>query len=61
MFLLTVIEKGVSFFLDKEDENTVVDDSFKAFQDLYRPIIESEFNDVMEIGSDGKFNIDSLN
>ena len=54
------IEKGVSFFLDKEDEKTVVDEAFKGFQELYRPIIESaEFKDVLQINSDGKFEIDS--
>ena len=46
--------------LDKEDEETVVEDSFEAFQEMYRPIIEDNqtFKDIMQI-KDGKFYIDN--
>ena len=46
--------------LDKEDEETVVDDSFDAFQAMYEPVILDQFGDVMEI-RDGKFFIDNEN
>ena len=43
--------------LDKEDEETVVDDSFEAFKNMYAPIIKENFHDLMEV-RDGKFYID---
>lgn len=46
--------------LDKEDEETVVDDSIDAFQAMYEPVILDQFGDVMEI-RDGKFFIDNEN
>ena len=50
----------MSYILDKEDEETVVEDSFEAFQDMYKPLIENDstFKNMMEI-KDGKFHIDS--
>ena len=53
-------EKRVSYLLDKEDEETVVEDSFEGFQQMYKPLIEnnSNFKDMMEI-RDGKFFIDN--
>ena len=50
----------MSYILDKEDEETVVEDSFEAFQDMYKPLIENDstFKNIMEI-KDGKFHIDS--
>ena len=50
----------MSYILDKEDEETVVEDSFEAFQDMYKPLIENDstFRNMMEI-KDGKFYIDS--
>ena len=37
--------------LDKEDEVGVVQDNFEKFQQMYHPIIEREFSDVMQINS----------
>lgn len=51
-------QKRVSVMMDREDEETVVDDSFDAFREMYAPIIKKHFSDVMEI-RDGKFYIDS--
>ena len=44
--------------LDKEDEDTVVDDSFEEFQEMYKPIMEKHFSDVMQV-QEGKFLIDN--
>ena len=54
---LLEIEKRVSYLLDKEDEETVVDDSFEAFQAMYQPVLQENFKDLMEL-RDGKFLID---
>ena len=43
------LEKRISVLLDKEDEDTVVDDSFEEFQDMYKPIMEKHFGDVMQV------------
>ena len=43
--------------MDKEDESTVVADSFEGFQAMYLPLIEEHFKDVMEV-RDGNFYID---
>ena len=51
------IAKKASFFLDKEDEEMVVEDSFDGFKQMYQPILTEKFSDVMEI-KDGKFLID---
>ena len=48
----------MSYLLDKEDEETVVDDSFEAFQAMYEPVMKEHFNDLMEL-KDGKFLIDN--
>ena len=60
-FFLTLflyhIAKKASFFLDKEDEEMVVEDSFDGFKQMYQPILTDRFQDVMEI-KDGKFLID---
>ena len=32
---MLLLEKRVSYLLDKEDEETVVEDSFEAFQEMY--------------------------
>ena len=52
------VEKRVSLLLDKEDEETVVDDSFDQFKAMYEPVIRNQFGDVMEIRN-GKFYIDN--
>ncbi len=52
------LEKRISHLLDKEDEEMVVEDSFDAFQKMYKPIIDTNFKDIMQI-TDGKFYIDS--
>ena len=44
--------------MDREDEETVVDDSFDSFREMYSPIIAQHFADVMEV-RDGKFYIDN--
>ena len=44
--------------MDKEDEETVVDDSFDQFKAMYEPVIRNQFGDVMEIRN-GKFYIDN--
>jgi len=44
--------------MDREDEETVVDDSFDSFREMYEPIINQKYRDLMEI-RDGKFYIDS--
>lgn len=44
--------------LDKEDEEMVVEDSFDAFQKMYKPILNENFKDIMQL-RDGKFYIDS--
>lgn len=51
----------MSYLLDKEDEETVVEDSFEAFQEMYKPLIEndSSLRNIMEINQDGKFLIDN--
>ena len=46
-----------SFFLDKEDEEMVVEDSFNGFRQMYEPILTEKFSNVMEI-KDRKFLID---
>ena len=51
-------QKRVSVMMDREDEETVVDDSFESFQAMYAPVIRKHFGDIMEI-RDGKFYIDS--
>ena len=48
----------MSYLLDKEDEETVVDDSFEAFRAMYEPVMHENFKDLMEL-KDGKFLIDS--
>lgn len=53
-------QKKVSYLLDKEDEEMVVDDSFEGFQSMYQPLAQDHFKDVFEI-RDGKFFIDSEN
>lgn len=52
------VEKKLSYLLDKEDEEMVVEDSFEAFQKIYHPIAQEKLKDVLEI-RDGKFYIDS--
>ena len=50
MFLVLLgVEKKLSYLLDKEDEETVVKDSFEGFQEMYRPLIENHasFKDIM--------------
>ena len=53
-------QKRVSYLMDREDEQTVVDDSFDAFRAMYAPVIREHFNDIMEIRG-GKFYIDNNN
>ena len=43
--------------LDKEDEYGVVEDNFVRFQELYHPVWQESFKDVMEL-QDGKFVMD---
>ena len=57
LFFVYYIAKKASFFLDKEDEEMVVEDSFDGFKQMYQPILTERFQDVMEI-KDGKFLID---
>ena len=45
--------------LDREDEEQLVNDNFKEFQDLYLPLIKENFSDCFEITEDGKFIIDT--
>ncbi len=52
------LEKRISHLLDKEDEEMVVEDSFDAFQKMYKPILDENFKDIMQL-RDGKFYIDS--
>ena len=47
-----ISEKWLSM-IDREDEESVVEDNFENFQKLYLPIVEEQFKDVMEI-KDGK-------
>ena len=58
MFLSLCKEKRISHLLDKEDEEMVVEDSFDAFQKMYKPILNENFKDIMQL-RDGKFYIDS--
>ena len=39
LYFLYFLEKRMSYLLDKEDEETVVEDSFEGFQQMYQPII----------------------
>ena len=43
--------------LDKEDEEGVVEDNFAKFQQMYHPIWQSKFKDVVDL-SNGVFKID---
>lgn len=44
--------------LNKEDEDGVVEDNLEEFQKMYRPLIQNEFSDVMQInGADGSVEI----
>ena len=43
--------------MDKEDEEGVVEDDFEGFQQMYKPIIENQFKDVMEL-REGKLYLD---
>ncbi len=60
MDVLDCLEKRISYLLDKEDEEMVVEDSFDAFQKMYKPILDENFKDIMQL-RDGKFYIDSDN
>ena len=43
--------------LEKDDEIGIVDDNFQKFQQLYHPVWQNKFKDVIHL-SDGKFVID---
>ena len=45
--------------LDKENEQQLVTENLPSFQQMYKPIMEENFKDVMEIDSSGNFQIDS--
>jgi len=44
--------------LDKEDEEELVETNFEDFQNLYRPIIEEHFSEILKIDDKGVVNID---
>ena len=50
---------GMSYLVDKEDEEAVVNESFTEFKQMYQPLIKERFGSVMEISSDGTFYIDT--
>lgn len=39
--------------LDKEDEEGVVEDNFKCFQDMYRPILREKFSNLISVRDNG--------
>jgi hypothetical protein len=44
--------------LDKEDEEGVVEDNFTKFQQMYHPVWQNKFKEVVDL-SDGVFKIEN--